>query len=76
MGWIEDRSIGLFCPCAADVFIRSEAAQGFEPPAEVVGRDEVGEVAAQLVVGFIVVALDVASSRVRFMRSTWPLVQG
>ena len=58
MDWVEDESIRLLCPCLADVFIRCEAPQGLEPAAEVVGRDEVGEVTAQLVVGFVVVALD------------------
>ena len=58
MGWIEDESIRLFCPCLADVFIGCQTLQGLEPAGKVVGRDEVGEVAAQLVVGFVVVALD------------------
>src|SRR5260370_41387918 len=58
MGWIEDESTRLFCPCLADVFVGCQALQGLEPASKVVGGDEVGEVAAQLVVGFIVVALD------------------
>ena len=46
MDWVEDESIRLRCPCLADVFVRCEASEGLEPAAEVVGRDEVGEVAA------------------------------
>ena len=42
----------------ADVFVGRQAFQGLEPAGEVVGRDEVGEMAAQLVVGFVVVAFD------------------
>ena len=49
---------------------------GREPLGEAVGADEVGEVAAQLVVGVVVERLTVASLMVRFIRSTWPLVQG
>jgi hypothetical protein len=58
MDWIEDESIRLFCPCLADVFVGCQALEGLEPASKVVGRDEVGEVAAQLVVGFVIVALD------------------
>src|SRR6202047_3683410 len=58
MDWIEDEAIRLFCPCLADVFVGRQAFQGLEPAGEVVGRDEVGEMAAQLVVGFVVVAFD------------------
>src|SRR6266851_7919249 len=58
MGWIEAESIRLFCPCLADVLVGCEAPEGLEPASKVICRDEVGEVAAQLVVGFVVVALD------------------
>ena len=43
---------------------------GREPLGEAVGADEVGEVAAQLVVGVVVDRLTVASLMVRFIRST------
>jgi len=55
---IEGESFGLFCPGFADVFVGREAFKGLEPLGEVVGADEVGEVAAQLVVRVVVEALD------------------
>ncbi len=55
---------------------RGEAAEGLQSAAEVVGSDEVGEVLAQLVVDFVMVALEVASLSVGFIRSTGPLTQG
>src|SRR6202049_1538737 len=58
MDWIEGESVWLFYPDAAEILVWREALEGFEPAAEVVGHDEVGQVAAKLVVGFIVVALD------------------
>jgi transposase len=54
---IEGESFGLFCPGPADVFVGRETFKGLEPLGEVVGADEVGEVAAQLVVGVVVEAL-------------------
>ena len=42
---------GSFVQAPADVFVGRETFQGLEPLGEVVGADEVGEVAAQLVVG-------------------------
>ena len=48
--------MGLGSPCFADEFIGCEAFEGFESAAEVVGRDEVGEMAAKLVVAFVVEA--------------------
>lgn len=50
--------MGLICPAFADVFIGRETLEGFEPFGEVVGRDEVGEVFAQLVVVLVVEAFD------------------
>jgi hypothetical protein len=58
MGWIEDESIRLFCRWLADVFVACQALKGPEPADKVVGHNEVGEVAAKLVVGFVVVAPD------------------
>ena len=50
--------VRLFCPAFADVFVGCEAFEGLEPLGEVVGRDKVDEVLAQLVVGLVVEALD------------------
>src|SRR6266852_2141592 len=58
MGWIEGEPIRLFCSRLADVFVWVEALQGLQPTSKVVGRYGVGEVAAQLLVGFVVVAAD------------------
>lgn len=48
----------FFCPAFADVFAGREASEGLEPLGEIVGRDEVGEVFTQLVVGFVIEAFD------------------
>ena len=58
MGWINDESVGLFCPAFADVFEGREAFEGLEALGEVVGVDEVGEVRAKLVVALVIVAPD------------------
>jgi len=55
---IEGESFGLFCPDPADVFVRRETFKGLKPLGEVVGADEIGKMAAQLVVRFVVEALD------------------
>jgi hypothetical protein len=65
-----------FCPSLADKLVGCETLEGLEPASEVVGADEVGEMGFELLVAVIVVALDSGSLMVRFMRSTWPLVQG
>src|SRR3990167_67675 len=57
MGWIESESIGLFRPGLTDVLVGGKAQEGLEPTGEVVGHDEVDEMAAQLLVGLVVVAL-------------------
>jgi len=51
-------SFGLGSPCFADELVRGEALEGLEPSCEVVGFDEVPEMRAQLVVGFVEVAFD------------------
>ena len=56
--WIEGESFRLFCPGFADELVGREAFEGLEPPGEVVGGDEVCEVAAELVVAVVVEALD------------------
>ena len=58
MDWIEDEALGLFRPGFTDVFIGGKATEGLQAPGEVVSGDEVGEVGAQLLVVFVVVALD------------------
>lgn len=58
MGRVEPESFWLGCPCFADVFVWREAPKRLEAPGEVVGRDEVGQMASQLVVTVIVVSLD------------------
>ena len=58
MGWIEFESLGFFCPDGADVFVGCKSSEGLEPSSEVVGVDEVGEVLTEVLVGFVVEALD------------------
>jgi hypothetical protein len=45
-------------PGFADEFVWGKASEGFEPPGEVVGFDEVAQVRSQLVVGLVEVAFD------------------
>ena len=72
---IEGEAIRLFCPELADVSVWREAFEGPEASGEVVGRDEVGEMAAKLIVGLVVESFD-GGLFDRSVRSTWPLVQG
>ena len=58
MDRIEPESFRLFCPDVAGVFVGREPFEGLEAPGEVVGGDEVAEVAAELVVAVVVVAFD------------------
>jgi len=58
MGRIKPESFWLGCPGFADVFVGRKALEGLEPPGEVVGCDEVAEMAAELVVTVVVVTLD------------------
>ena len=55
---IEGESFWLFRPDLADVFVRREPLEGLETLGEVVGSDEVREMSSQLVMGFVVEALD------------------
>jgi hypothetical protein len=48
MDWIESESVWVVCPDFADVFVWREAFEGLETPAEIVGVDEVGEMALEL----------------------------
>ena len=56
--WIEPELLRVFCPAFADVFVRREPSQGFQPLGEVIGRQEIGEMIAKLIVIFIVTAAD------------------
>ena len=53
-----NRSGSFVQALAGMLFVGRENFKGLEPLGEVVGADEVGEVAAQLVVGVVVEALD------------------
>ena len=55
---IERESFGLVCPGLADVFVGGEAVERLEALGEVAGADEVGEIASELVVRFVVEAFD------------------
>jgi hypothetical protein len=50
---VERESCRFFCPGLADEFVRCEALERLEPFGEVVGGNEVGQMAAQLVMGFV-----------------------
>src|SRR5271169_5547346 len=58
MDRIERESFGLFCPELANVFVGREAIERLKTLGEVVGADEVGEVASKLIVSLIVEAFD------------------
>lgn len=73
MDRIEDESVRLFCPELADVFVRRQALEGFQPPREVVSCDEVGEMRSELIVIFVVDALDSGFLDRAVQRSTCPL---
>jgi hypothetical protein len=54
---IQFESFLLESPAFADVFVRREAFQSFQPPSVVVGVDEVGKVSFELIVSIVMVAL-------------------
>jgi hypothetical protein len=55
---IEPEPLRLDCPLFADELDGREALEGFEAAAEIVGCDEVGEVAPELFVAVVVEASD------------------
>ena len=55
---IKIEPFGFDCPSFADELVRGETFEGLEPTAEIIGVDEIGEIAAQLVVIVIVVSLN------------------
>jgi hypothetical protein len=56
--WIEPELIRVFCPAFADVFVRREASERFQPLGEIVGCQERGEVLAKLIVAVVMIAAD------------------
>ena len=87
MGWIESEPFRVTGPYAADVFVWRETLEGLEATGEVVGRDEVVEMTAQLVMAVVVEAFDGRlldgsvhpldlSIRPRRHRRIWPRIQG
>ena len=58
MDWIDDESIRLCSPSFADELVGREPFEGLQSAAEIIGVDEVLEMAAQLVVVVIVEAFD------------------
>lgn len=55
---IQPEALRLTCPLFADELERCEPLEGLEPPAKVVGADEVGEMLFELQVAVVVKALD------------------
>ena len=55
---IEGVSFWLFRPNLTDVLVRCETLEGLKTLGEVVGSDDVREMSLQLVMGFVVEALD------------------
>jgi hypothetical protein len=47
-------SLRFLCPERAETVVGREALAGFEPPAGILNADEIGQVASELVVGFVV----------------------
>ena len=58
MDWIEFESVGFFCPDFADVLVGGETFESLETPSVVVGVDEVCEMALELPMAVVVIALD------------------
>jgi hypothetical protein len=58
MDWIEFESFWFFCPDGADVFVGGKPFEGLQSSGKVVGVDEVCEVFPEVLVGFVVEALD------------------
>src|SRR6516162_535120 len=55
---IEAEPIRVLCPAFADVLVRREASQGFQPLGKVVSREEGGEMPAKLIVAVVMIAAD------------------
>ena len=55
---VQPEALRLICPLFADELERCEPLESLEPPAEVVGADEVGEMLFELQVAVVVKAFD------------------
>src|SRR5215470_18598743 len=58
MDWIESEAFGFACPLLAEKFVRREPFEGLQSAPEIVSRDEVVEMALQLFMGVVMIALD------------------
>lgn len=57
MDWVESKSFCLLSPESVDGIVGCEAPKGFEPPCEVVGCDEAGQMCFELLMSFVEEAL-------------------
>ena len=73
---IDGKAFGLFLPALTDVFIGGKPFERFESLRDVIGHQKGMEMLLQMLMGLVIAVFTVASLSVRFMRSTWPLVQG
>ena len=55
---VQSESFRLGCPSFADELVGGEAIKGLQSPGEVVGGEEVGEMANELIVRFVVISFD------------------
>ena len=58
MGRVDDEPVWLGGPDFGDIFLECQTAQGLAPTGKVIGGDEVVEMRSQLVVAFVMEALD------------------
>ena len=58
MEWIEPELIRVFCPAFANVFVRRQPSEGFEPLREIIGSQEGCEMVFQLGMAVVVEAFD------------------
>ena len=73
---IHGKAFGLFVPAVINVLIRGESFERFEALGCVTGHQESLQMLFEMAVSLVVIFFAVASLSVRFMRSTWPFVQG
>jgi hypothetical protein len=55
---VESESFRRGCPSFAEELVGGEAVKGLQPPGEVVGGDEVGEMPNELMMGFVMISLN------------------
>ena len=58
MDRVDNESVWLGCPGFTDEFVSRETFEGLQAPSEVVGGDEIREVAAEMIMALVVVSLD------------------